>query len=276
MESTQLESTRTDARRFGRPMYRDRRGHEGGGQLFIARRERDFMRGLLSDKGRGNDYLVFQPSGLFARVLGDAVLRLNDALSGFRGQAVDHVLLLEGDDLNAHYADLDSRIAEVRDRVFDLTEYCNKGFDGQFQEALDGMVPAPTDETTGLPEPKTQESEPTDDSEAESGVVGARAADVDVFEALRQRNAEQGILTDFGREQGCVAFQPCPFYGRFMSEIAYTLNDSLRRMEGQTSYYVVDGNGDVLGRYYRELKSAMAALRRDLEGVIAFCGRKVA
>ena len=73
-----------------------------------------------------------------------------------------------------------------------------------------------------------------------------------------------------------MAFQPCPFYGRFMSEIAYTLNDALRRMEGQTSYYVVDGNGDVLGRYYRELKSGMALLRRDLEGIIAFCGRQVA
>ena len=257
-------------------MHRDRRGHEGGGQLFIARRERDFMRGLLTDMGRGNDYLAFQPSGLFARVLGDSVLRLNDALSGFRGQAVDHVLLLEGDDLNAHYADLDSRIAEVRDRVFDLTEYCNKGFDGQFREALDGIVQAPADGTARPPEADTQGGGPVGDSDAEPGVVGGRAADVDAFEGLRQRNAEQGVLTEFGRDQGCVAFQPCPFYGRFMSEIAYTLNDALRRMEGQTSYYVVDGNGDVLGRYYRELKSGMAALRRDLEGIIAFCGRQVA
>ena len=160
--------------------------------------------------------------------------------------------------------------------MFDLTEYCNKGFDGQFQEAMDGVVAVPADETAGLPGPVTQGNEPTHDSEAESGVVGGRAADVDVFEALRQRNVEQDILTDFGREQGFVAFQPCPFYGRFMSEIAYTLNDALRRMEGQTSYYVVDGNGDVLGRYYRELKGGMAALHHDLEGIIAFCGRQVA
>ncbi|MDE0205866.1 MAG: hypothetical protein OXP66_07555 [Candidatus Tectomicrobia bacterium] len=272
-----MESTRTDARRFGRPMHRDRRGHEGGGQLFIARRERDFMRGLLSDMGRGNDYLVFQPSTLFVKVLGNAVLRLNDALSGFRTQAVDHVLFLEGDDLNAHYADLDSRIGEVRDRVFKLTEYCNKGFDGQFREALEELQPAAAVTAQGPEAPVTDEGDTGNASDSTAGVVGARPAEeVDVFEVQRQRNIEQGILTDFGREQGCVAFQPCPFYGRFMSEIAYTLNDALRRMEGQTSYYVVDGNGEVLRQYYRELKNGMAALRRDLEGIIGFCRRKVA
>lgn len=271
-----MESIQTDARRFGRPMHRERPGHEGGGQVFVARRERDFLRGLLSDKGRGNDYLAFQPSGLFVRVLGDAVLQLNEALAGFRGQAVDHLLLLEGDDLNAHYSDLDSRIAEVRDRVFRLTDYCNKGFDGQFQEALEELEPATTQMPQGSMELETQRRESGEDSEATSAVVGARPSDVDVFEALRQRNVEQGIITDFGREQGCVAFKPCAFYGRFMSEVVYTLNDALRRMEGQTSYYVVDGNGDVLRQYYRELKNGMAALRRDLEGIIDFCRRKVA
>ena len=74
-----MEATRTDDKRFGRPMHRDRPGHEGGGQLFVARRERDFTRGLLSEKGHGNDFLVFQPSVLFVRTLGDGVLRLNDA-----------------------------------------------------------------------------------------------------------------------------------------------------------------------------------------------------
>ena len=268
-----MEAARSSSTRFGRPMHRDRRGHEGGGQLFIARRERDFTRGLLSDMGHSNDYLVFQPSGFFVRVLGDGVLRLNEALSGFRGQAVDHVLLLEGDDLSAHYADLDSRIEEVRDRVFDLTEYCNKGFDGQFREALEGVEAAAGEGAQGAAEPETAGSEA---AEVPAAVVGARPANVDVFEALRQRNVEQGILTDFGREQGCVAFQPCPFYGRFMSEIAYTLNDALRRMEGQTSYYIVDGNGEVLRRYYLELQNGMTALRGDLEGIIAFCKRKVA
>ena len=271
-----MEAARSSSTRFGRPMHRERRGHEGGGQLFIARRERDFTRGLLSDMGHGNDYLVFQPSGFFVRVLGDGVLRLNEALSGFRGQAVDHVLCLEGDDLNAHYADLDSRIEEVRDRVFDLTEYCNKGFDGQFREALEGVEAADGAGAQGAAAPETEGMPPAEAPEASAAVVGARPADVDVFEALRQRNAEQGILTDFGREQGCVAFQPCPFYGRFVSEIAYTLNDALRRMEGQTSYYIVDGNGEVLRRYYLELQNGMTALRGDLEGIIAFCKRKVA
>jgi len=256
-------------------MNRNRPGHEGGGQAFIARRERDFTRGLLSEKGHSNDYLVFRPSGLFARTVGDGVLRLNDALADFRGQAVDHVLVLDGDDMQAHYAELERRIEAVRDRVFDLTAYCNQGFDGQFRVALEGIE---ADAAEGGDGTAASESEVMPASEAAAAVVGARPGDTvaDVFEAIRQRNVEQGILTDLGREQGYVAFQPCVFYGRFMSEIAYTLNDALRRMEGQTSYYVVDGNGDVLRQYYRELKSGMAALRRDLEGIIVFCKRKVA
>ena len=271
-----MEATQSNTARFGRPMYRDRRGHEGGGQLYIARRERDFTRGLLSEMGHSNDYLVFQPSGFFVRVLGDGVLRLNAALSDFRGQALDHVLSLEGEALQAHYAELEARIEETRDRLFDLTEYCNKGFDGQFREALADNEPAAAEASEGSAEPADETVQPVTSSEAAAAAFAAGAGDADVFEALRRRNVEQGILTDFGREQGCVAFQPCPFYGRFMSEIAYTLNDALRRMEGQTSYYIVDGNGEVLRRYYLELKSRMAALRGDLDGIIAFCRRRVA
>ena len=270
-----MEATQTNAARFGRPMYRDRRGHEGGGQLYIARRERDFTRGLLSEMGHSNDYLVFQPSGLFARVLGDGVLRLNEALSDFRGQAVNHVLSLEGEALQARYGELERRIEDTRDRLFDLTSYCNKGFDGQFREAVEGITSAVPEVSEVSGEPEGGTSQPTITSEA-AVVSGAREDESDVFEALRRRNVEQGILTDFGREQGCVAFQPCPFYGRFMSEIAYTLNDALRRMEGQTAYYVVDGNGEILRRYCLELENGMAALRGDLDGIIAFCRRRVA
>ena len=272
-----MEATQTNAARFGRPMYRDRRGHEGGGQLYIARRERDFTRGLLSEMGHSNDYLVFQPSGFFMRVLGDGVLRLNAALSDFRGQAVDHVLSLGGEALQTHYGELDRRIEETRDRLFDLTEYCNRGFDGQFREALEGTGAAAASEASAAStESDGGTAQPVTSSEASAAVLAAAPGEADVFAGLRRRNVEQGILTDFGCEQGCVAFQPCPFYGRFMSEIAYTLNDALRRMEGQTSYYIVDGNGEVLRRYYLELKSGMAALRGDLDGIIAFCRRKVA
>ena len=270
-----MEATQTNAARFGRPMYRDRRGHEGGGQLYIARRERDFTRGLLSEMGHSNDYLVFQPSGLFARVLGDGVLRLNEALSDFRGQAVNHVLSLEGEALRVHYGELERRIEDTRDRLFDLTSYCNKGFDGQFSEAVEGIEPTVPAASEAPAEPESKTVQPA--ISAAAVVVSSPVSDeTDVFEALRRRNVEQGILTDFGREQGCVAFQPCPFYGRFMSEIAYTLNDALRRMEGQTAYYVVDGNGEILQRYSLELKNSMAALRGDLDGIIAFCRRRVA
>ena len=268
-----MESTQTNATRFGRPMYRERRGHEGGGQLYVARRERDLARGVLSEMGHSNDYLVFQPSGFFVRVLGDGVLRLNEALSDFRGQALDHVFSLEGDALQGHYAELDGRIGETRDRLFELTVYCNMGFDGQFLAALASIGPAATEEASSEPESGTDATV----SSSEAPAVLATGPDhEDAFEALRRRNVEQGILTDFGCDQGCVAFQPCPFYGRFMSEIAYTLNDALRRMEGQTSYYIVDGNGEVLRRYYLALKNGMTALRGDLEGIISFCGHRVA
>ena len=268
-----MEATRSDERRYGRPINRNRPGHEGGGQAFIARRERDFTRGLLSEKGHSNDYLVFRPSGLFARTVGDGVLRLNDALANFRGQAVDHVLLLDGDDMQAHYAELERRIEAVRDRVFDLTAYCNQGFDGQFREALEGIEAAAGEGVEGDAE---AEREMLPASEA-AVVVGARPGDTeaDVFEALRQRNVDQGILTDLGREQGYVAFQPCVFYGRFMSEIAYTLNDALRRMEGQTSFYIVDGQGEAVRRYYGALGNGLGALGRALGGVIDFCRRRV-
>lgn len=269
-----MEATQTNAARFGRPMYRERRGHEGGGQLYVARRERDFTRGLLSDMGHSNDYLVFQPSGFFVRVLGDAVLRLNAALSDFRGQALDHVLSLEGEALQAHYGELELRIEATRDRLFDLTEYCNKGFDGQFAEALAG-IKAAAEEQEGATEPEGGAEPFAVTPPAAAAVMPDVPGDAEVFAVLRRRNVEQGILTDFGRDQGCVAFQPCPFYGRFMSEIAYTLNDALRRMEGQTAYYIVDGNGEVLRHYYMELKSGMTALRGDLDGIIGFCGRKV-
>ena len=271
-----MEATQSNAARFGRPMYRDRRGHEGGGQLYIARRERDFTRGLLSEMGHSNDYLVFQPSGFFVRVLGDGVLRLNAALSDFRGQALDHVLSLEGEPTGAlcraggaHRGD--ARPAVRPDRVL--------------QQGLRRPVPgSPGRDRAGSSGQASEGSQrnltagrfsPRASSEASAAVFAAAPGEADVFAGLRRRNVEQGILTDFGRDQGCVAFQPCPFYGRFMSEIAYTLNDALRRMEGQTSYYIVDGNGEVLRRYYLELKSGMAALRGDLDGIIAFCRRKV-
>ena len=73
---------------------------------------------------------------------------------------------------------------------------------------------------------------------------------MDVFDALRRHHFDQGILTELGRDQGCVAFQPSPFFGRFLGEIVYSLNDALRRLEGTTSYYVMSGDGEALQNYY--------------------------
>ena len=91
---------------------------------------------------------------------------------------------------------------------------------------------------------------------------------------MRQRHFDQGILTEFGRDQGCVAFQPSPFFGRFLGEVAYSLNDALRRLEGNTSYYVMSGNGDTLQNYFLLLEDGLAEVRRDLEGIIRCCSCK--
>ena len=107
--------------------------------------------------------------------------------------------------------------------------------------------PGPPGEPDGSTEAEAGEVRPADSSAAAAAVFAAGPDDADMFETLRQRNVEQGILTDFGRGQGCAAFQPCPFYGRFMGEIAYTLNDALRRVEGLTSYYVVDATARCYG-----------------------------
>ena len=116
---------------------------------------------------------------------------------------------------------------------------------------------------------------PSGSSDAHVAVATAKAAGTDVFDALRQRHFDQGILTEYGRDQGCVAFQPSPSYGRFLGEIAYSLNDALRRLEGNTSHYVMSGNSDTLQTYYLELEGSLAAVGGDLDGIIAFCKRKM-
>ena len=82
-----METTRVNT--SGSPMHREAPGRQGGGRLFYSRRERDLARGLLSAKGHGNDYLVFQPAKYFMRILGDRVLRLNEALSEVRSRGAE-------------------------------------------------------------------------------------------------------------------------------------------------------------------------------------------
>ena len=63
----------------------------------------------------------------------------------------------------------------------------------------------------------------------------------DVYAAVRQRNVEEGVLTEAGSAEGFVAFRSCPFYGRVVGEIVYTLNDALRRVEDRTPQYIAGG-----------------------------------
>ena len=254
-----METTRVNT--SGSPMHREAPGRQGGGRLFYSRRERDLGRGLLSARGHGNDYLVFQPAKYFTRILGDRVLRLNEGLSEVRSRGAELIPSLGVARLQAHYAELDRLIEATRDKLAGLTEYCNKGFEGRFREALEGIEPA----ASTVP-----------DTSEESGERSGGTAGMDVFDALRQRHFDQGILTEFGRDQGCVAFQPSPFFGRFLGEIAYSLNDALRRLEGNTSYYVMSGDGDTLQNYYLGLEGSLAAVGRHLDGIIACCKRKVA
>ena len=257
-----MEMVRDNPIRFGRRMEREGSGYVGGGELFIFRREGDFERGLLSEKGLNNNYLTFRPSYVFMLALGEDIFRLNDALFEFRGQAAKHVLVLEGGRLREHYTELDKRVEAVRDRLLALTNCCYKGFDGLYEEALkeiDWSASGDGDAVEGVEEKKVI-----------SGEDG-----LDVFEAVRQRNVENGILTDMGREQGFVAFQSCPFYGRLVGEIIYTFNDALRRMEHRTGFYVAGGEDELAQRYYAELVKGIRPLRDDLERVIEFCKQKV-
>lgn len=272
-----METTRINP--VGSPMHRDELARQGGGRLFYLRRERDLARGLLSARGHGNDYLVFQPSRYFTRILGDRLLRLNKALCEVRGQGAELIPSVGVARLQAHYSELDRLIEAARDKLAGLIDYCHKGYTGRFREALEGMesavadVPNTSDESG---EPGTAAMPPSDASHTYVGEATARAGGTDVFEALRQRHFDQGIVTEFGRDQGYVAFQPSPFFGRFLGEIAYSLNDALRRLEGNTSYYVMSGDGDMLQSYYLGLECSLAEVGRDLDSIIAHCWRKVA
>lgn len=250
-----METTRDNHSPYGRPMDREREGHGGGGQLFAVRREAHLERGLLCEKGHNDNYLIFRPSDLFVEVLGDDVLRFNEALFEFRGQVVKHLSVLGAEGLRGHYAELDRRVDVVRDRLLNLTDYCHKGFDGKFEKALDGVEP----------------------SEGE-GLEKAGEDDADVFEGVRQRNVDEGILTELGRARGYVGFQSCPLYGRVVGEIIYTLNDALWRMQDRTSFYLMGAEleyVEMVERYYGMLRKDMTALRGELEEVVEFCRRKV-
>lgn len=272
-----METTRINP--VSSAMQRDELARQGGGRLFHLRRERDLARGLLSARGHGNDYLVFLPSTYFARILGDRLLRLNEALSEVRGQGVELISSVGVAKLQAHYSELDQLIEAARDKLAALIRFCHKGSTGRFREALDAIEPDAVngasdalDESGG---PGTKGGQPSGSSDADIGAATAGTV-AGAFDALRQRHFEQGILTGFGRDQGYVAFQPSQFFGRFLGEIAYSLNDALRGLEGNTAYYVMCGDGNEQKSYYQGLECALAKLGTDLDGIIDYCRREVA
>lgn len=248
-----MEETRNNQSRYGVPVLRELSGHENVEDLFFPRRARQFKDGLLGETGYNSKYVLFRPSSSFARDFGDAVLRLNNALYDFRREAADHALFLDGDKLQAHYDELDERVNRTRDRLVVLMAYCNKGFDGKWDEVLEAAWPATAEEPGQVP-----------------------AAGGDVFEAVRQRSVEGDLLTEAGRESGWVALRPCPFYGRLMGEIVCTFNDALIRAEARMGADIEGGKAQEVRQYRLELRKGMTALRGDVEEIIEFCGRKVA
>ena len=257
-----MEATIHNHSKFGRPMDRERDGHGGGGQLFVVRREGDFERGLLSEKGHNNNFLTFKPADLFMRILGDDVLDLNQALFEFRGKAVEHLMVLDDDGLQRHYGELHKRFEVIRDRLMVLTDYCNKGFDGLFDEAVaiaDGWEAGGSGEDDGKPE-----------AAQPFGPSGP-----DAYEAVRRRNLDEGVLTEAGCEQGYVAFQSCPLYGRVVGEIIYTFNDALRRVEGRTPQYLAAGQVENVRRYYVGLVRGLKPLRGEMREAASFCRASV-
>lgn len=271
-----MEATRDNASRLGM-MFRERPGHGGAASLFTSRRHRQFVEGLLTEEGYQANYVLFQPSRLFARTVGDGVLRLNHALYGFRDLAADHVMFLDRDRLEAYYGELDHCVEKVRDRLAALVAYCGKGYDGEFTEALESgasLMPEATDRLREAEEEAAGQPGTQPDGSTEAPAAGPD--NPDAFEAPRETAEEQGVLTELGRREGWVAFRPCPFYGRFLGDVAYTLNDALLRVERRTSFFIASGSGEVLRQYYEALEKELTALRGDLEGVMAFCGRKAA
>ena len=257
-----MEATINSRNKFGRPMDRERDGHGGGGQLFVVRREGDFERGLLSEKGRDDNFLAFKPADMFMRILGDDVLRLNQALFDFRGKAVQHLMMLDDDGLQEHYGELNRRFEAVRDRLMALTDYCNKGYEGLFDEALavaDGWA----------------EAGAVEGGEEAAAMKAFGPLGPDAYETVRQRNLEEGVLTQAGREQGYVAFQACPLYGRVVGEIVYTFNDALRRLEGRTPQYIAAGQVEKVRRYYVGLVRGMKPLRGEMAEAAGFCRTEV-
>ena len=244
--------------KFGKPMERERDGHTGGGQLFMVRRESALQAGVLSTKGHSDNYLAFRPSNFFMRILGDDVLRLNEALFDFRGQGVEHLVLFDDDGLAEYYGELKRRMEVIRDRVAGLVEYCNKGFDGTFEEAQEMMsgwaAEGGADAAEGAQEMKS------------FGPLGP-----DVYESVRQRNVDEGVLTEAGSAEGYVAFRSCPFYGRVVGEIVYTLNDALRRVEDRTPQYIAGGQVEAVRRFYVGLMRGMKPLRSEVGEALKFC-----
>ena len=242
--------------KFGRPMERDRDGHTGGGQLFMVRRESALQAGVLSSKGHGDNYLAFRPSNFFMRVLGDDVLRLNGALFAFRGQGVEHLVLMDDEGLAAHYGELKRRMEVIRDRVAALVAYCNKGFDGMFEEASETAEKWADEsgEDTAAPELKS------------FGPLGP-----DVYQSARRHNVEEGVLTEAGSAEGFVAFRSCPLYGRVVGEIVFTLNDALRRVEDRTPQYIAGGQVEAVRRFYVGLMRGMTPLRGEMNDALTFC-----
>ena len=257
-----METTADNSRRYGMTMERERGGHEGGWGFLIPRRDRDFERGILSEEGRARGYFVFRPSNVFVRTLGDQALRLNQALLSFEGQAANHALFHDAEKITAHYAELANRIEAARDRLFVLIGSCNQVRDGLSKDVLEG-IDWPAAEGSG--------------TEPENGPdwVVSDMDDADIFDAVRERNVEEGILTGSGREMGYVAFQPCSFYGRFLGEIVYVLNDALRRMERRTAVYIAAGSAELVRQYYERLTREMALLRTDVEEIVGFCRSKI-
>ena len=130
-----------------------------------------------------------------------------------------------------HYAELDKRIEVVRDRVVGADgRAATRVSMGLYEEALEDMV------WTVSGDGNSAEGE-----EAEKGFVEKDGVD-DVFEALRQRNVEDGILTDIGsRDRILWRFNPVRFTVVWSGEIIYTFNEALRRMEDRSSLYLAGG-----------------------------------
>ena len=224
----------------------DRAAQEGGGQVFASRRQRDVVRNLLTQFGARNDYVSFFPARVFMRYLGPYVRRLNEAFETLKKEHPDALALGLYAELREHDSGLRKEVQAARELLVQVVQYCEKGFEGDYENAL------AMDFLANVPE-----------------IPDRRQAPVweDHFKGERDALAQAGVLTSLGVREGLYAYKPCVFFGRFLADLTIVSNEWMLRAENNAAQNMMSG-GEPLGRFFERLDDVCAHVAGGLDRVI--------